>query len=97
MPLVLSVGVYLHDLLSLTHGTNEASFSMRNYFSTRSVWDERLSGFERRRSSSRRATRESSVLYLRAGAVKLTVVNAAGKEAVVEILGPGDFFGRTVL
>ena len=33
------------------------------------------------------------VMYLRAGAVKLTVVNAAGKEAVVEILGPGDFFG----
>jgi CRP/FNR family cyclic AMP-dependent transcriptional regulator len=33
------------------------------------------------------------VMYLREGAVKLTVVNTAGKEAVVEILGPGDFFG----
>ena len=32
-------------------------------------------------------------MYLRAGAVNLTVVNKAGKEAVVEILGPGDFFG----
>ena len=34
-----------------------------------------------------------NVMYIRAGAVKLTVVNKAGKEAVVEILGPGDFFG----
>ena len=32
-------------------------------------------------------------MYLREGAVKLTVVNTAGKEAVVEILGPGDFLG----
>ena len=33
------------------------------------------------------------VMYLRAGAAKLAVVNKAGKEAVLEILGPGDFFG----
>jgi CRP/FNR family cyclic AMP-dependent transcriptional regulator len=35
-----------------------------------------------------------SVLYLQSGAVKLTVVNEVGKEAVVAILGPGDFFGE---
>jgi CRP-like cAMP-binding protein len=33
------------------------------------------------------------VMYIREGRVKLTVVNTAGKEVVVEILGPGDFFG----
>ena len=33
------------------------------------------------------------VIYIQEGGVKLTVVNTAGKEAVVEILGPGDFFG----
>jgi len=32
-------------------------------------------------------------MYIREGRVKLTVVNTAGKEVVVEILGPGDFFG----
>jgi CRP-like cAMP-binding protein len=36
----------------------------------------------------------SSVLYLQSGGVKLTVVNEVGKEAVVAILGPGDFFGE---
>jgi CRP/FNR family transcriptional regulator, cyclic AMP receptor protein len=35
-----------------------------------------------------------SVIYLQSGGVKLTVVNEAGKEAVVAILGPGDFFGE---
>jgi CRP-like cAMP-binding protein len=35
-----------------------------------------------------------SVLYLQAGGVKLTIVNDVGKEAVIAILGPGDFFGE---
>lgn len=38
-----------------------------------------------------------SVLYIQKGGVKLTVVNAVGKEAVVAILGPGDFFGEGCL
>jgi CRP-like cAMP-binding protein len=33
-------------------------------------------------------------VYLQSGSVKLTVVNEVGKEAVVAILGPGDFFGE---
>ena len=35
-----------------------------------------------------------SVMYLQSGGVKLTVANEVGKEAVVAILGPGDFFGE---
>ena len=38
-----------------------------------------------------------NVLYLQKGGVKLTVVNEVGKEAVVAILGPGDFFGEGCL
>jgi CRP/FNR family transcriptional regulator, cyclic AMP receptor protein len=33
------------------------------------------------------------VLYIQTGGIKLTVVNEVGKEAVVGVLGPGDFFG----
>jgi CRP-like cAMP-binding protein len=36
-----------------------------------------------------------SVMYIQEGGVKLTVVNETGKEAVVAILGQGDFFGET--
>jgi len=33
------------------------------------------------------------VMYIQQGGVKLSVVNATGKEAVVATLKPGDFFG----
>jgi len=39
----------------------------------------------------------ANVLYLQQGSVKLSVLNRAGKEAVVAILGPGDFFGEGCL
>jgi CRP/FNR family cyclic AMP-dependent transcriptional regulator len=35
----------------------------------------------------------SSVMYVQKGGVKLSAVNEVGKEAVLAILGPGDFFG----
>ncbi len=35
-----------------------------------------------------------SVLYIQKGGVRLSVVNEVGKEAIVAILGPGDFFGE---
>jgi CRP-like cAMP-binding protein len=38
-----------------------------------------------------------SVMYVQEGGVKLSVVNEGGKEAVVAILGPGDFFGEGCL
>jgi len=38
-----------------------------------------------------------SVMYLQEGRVKLTVVSEGGKEAVVAILVPGDFFGEGCL
>ncbi len=37
------------------------------------------------------------VMYIQKGAVRLSVVNEAGKEAVVAVLGPGDFFGEGCL
>src|SRR6202166_4127999 len=39
----------------------------------------------------------TSVMYVQEGGVKLSVVNEVGKEAVVAILGPGDFFGEGCL
>lgn len=37
------------------------------------------------------------VLYIRAGGVKLSVLSKTGREAVVAMLGPGDFFGEGCL
>jgi CRP-like cAMP-binding protein len=38
-----------------------------------------------------------TVMYIQQGGVKLSVVNGVGKEAVVAMLGPGDFFGEGCL
>jgi CRP/FNR family cyclic AMP-dependent transcriptional regulator len=38
-----------------------------------------------------------SVLYIQEGAVKLSVRSHGGKEAIVAMLGPGDFFGERAL
>src|SRR5688572_27819202 len=42
-------------------------------------------------------TPATSVYYLQDGGVKLSVLSAAGKEAVVAMLGPGDFLGEGCL
>ena len=39
----------------------------------------------------------NSVFYVHEGGVKLSVLSAAGKEAVVAMLGPGDFLGEGCL
>ena len=39
----------------------------------------------------------ADVFYLQQGSVKLSVLSRTGKEAVVAILGPGDFFGEGCL
>ena len=39
----------------------------------------------------------NSVFYVQTGGVKLSVLSVTGKEAVVAMLGPGDFFGEGCL
>ena len=38
-----------------------------------------------------------SVMYIRKGGIKISVLSKTGKEAVVAMLGPGDFFGEGAL
>ena len=39
----------------------------------------------------------TEVMYLQQGAVKLTVLSQTGKEAIISVLKPGDFFGEGCL
>lgn len=41
--------------------------------------------------------RATAMYYIRTGKVKLTICSPAGKQAVVAILGPGDYFGECSL
>jgi len=49
------------------------------------------------RSIFRQGQPADSLFYLRRGKVKLTVMSRQGKEAIVALLGPGEFFGEGCL
>jgi CRP/FNR family cyclic AMP-dependent transcriptional regulator len=53
--------------------------------------------FPAKETISHQGNPANHVLYIQEGGVKLTVVNESGKEAVVAILGSGDFFGEGCL
>jgi CRP/FNR family cyclic AMP-dependent transcriptional regulator len=57
----------------------------------------RIVRFGRSRVVFAQGTPADSVFYLQDGGVKLSVLSSAGKEAVVALLGPGDFFGEGCL
>jgi len=54
----------------------------------------KVAEFRRGESIYSQGEAADSVMYIQRGSVKLTVVNETGKEAVVAIFGPGDFFGE---
>src|SRR5580658_6519641 len=54
----------------------------------------RVEEFRKKQTIFAQGDAADSVLYVQKGSVKLTVVNESGKEAVVAIFGPGEFFGE---
>lgn len=54
----------------------------------------KVAEFRRGESVYSQGQAANSVMYVQKGGVKFTVVNGSGKEAVVAMFGPGDFFGE---
>jgi len=57
----------------------------------------RIVEFKRKQVIYTQGDPADNVLYIQHGGVKLCVINEVGKEAVVAMLGPGDFFGEGCL
>ena len=57
----------------------------------------KVDNFRKKQTVFAQGDSAKNVMYIQEGGVKLTVVNETGKEAVVAILGPGDFFGEGCL
>jgi CRP-like cAMP-binding protein len=57
----------------------------------------RVARFRRNEAIFSQGDEATSILYIQKGGVKVTVVNKAGREAIVAILGPGDFLGESCL
>jgi CRP/FNR family cyclic AMP-dependent transcriptional regulator len=90
------------ELMKRGKGGSKRVSLKRGEFDARAFLDS--AGVSRRVRQFKRAdivfsqgTPADSVMYIQEGAVKITAVNEAGKEAIITILGPGDFFGEGCL
>src|SRR6202046_2853499 len=76
--------------------TQKLAFDAQTFLDSAGV-SRNIKEFKRAEAVYAQGDAAESVLYLQSGGVKLTVINEVGKEAVVAILGPGDFFGEGCL
>lgn len=75
---------------------SQSNFDLRVFLDTAGV-ARSVKEFKRGEIVYSQGESAKSVVYLQEGGVKLAVISEAGKEAVVAILGPGDFFGEGCL
>jgi CRP/FNR family cyclic AMP-dependent transcriptional regulator len=73
-----------------------SAFDVKSFLESNGL-GRRVVKFEIKETVFAQGDRAKTVMYIQEGGVKLTVVNESGKEAVVAILGPGDFFGEGCL
>jgi CRP/FNR family cyclic AMP-dependent transcriptional regulator len=84
------------DKKSKTKSAKKGEFDAQAFLDSAGV-ARRVKAFKRAELIYSQGDAAMSVMYLQEGAVKLSVVSEVGKEAVVAILGPGDFFGEGCL
>jgi CRP/FNR family cyclic AMP-dependent transcriptional regulator len=73
-----------------------AVFDVQAFLDTTGV-ARRIVEYQRKATIYLQGDSSKHVMYIQKGAVKLSIVNEVGKEAVVAMLGPGDFFGEGCL
>ena len=71
-------------------------FDVEGFLTSSSV-AKTIAQFSRGESIFTQGDDATHVLYIRSGGVKLSVLSKNGREAVVAMLGPGDFFGEGCL
>ena len=75
---------------------NKFPFDLRAFLETASA-TRKIIKFRKSEKIYSQGDSAKGVKYIQEGGVKLSVINADGKEAVLAILGPGDFFGEGCL
>ena len=77
----------------ITKNGNHGSFNAQKFLDTSGV-ARKVKEYHRGESIYSQGDAASTVMYIQQGGVKLSVVNGSGKEAVVAMFGPTDFFGE---
>ena len=84
------------SIKSKRKSTHKRAFDAQAFLDSAGV-ARRVVEYRRSRKIYSQGDPATSVMFLQKGRVKLSVVNETGKEAVVAILGPGDFLGEGCL
>jgi CRP-like cAMP-binding protein len=74
----------------------KSTFGMQAFFDSASV-SKKVAEVRRNEAIFRQGDSPRHIFFIQKGGVKLSVLNNVGKEAVVGILGPGEFFGEGCL
>lgn len=77
----------------LKNNRNGDSFNAQDFLDTAGV-ARKVSEYRRNESIYSQGDAAETVMYVQNGGVKLSVVNGSGREAVVAMFGPTDFFGE---
>ncbi len=77
-------------------GKRANSFNVQAFLDSAGL-SKRIADYGRAETIFTQGDRCDSVMYIQQGGVKLSVLSKTGREAVVAMLGPGDFFGEGCL
>jgi CRP/FNR family transcriptional regulator, cyclic AMP receptor protein len=77
-------------------GRRSVVFNARAFLDSSGI-EKTIVGFERGKTIFTQGDACEDVCYIQSGGVKLSVLSKGGREAVVAMLGPGDFFGEGCL
>ena len=77
-------------------GNAKKAFNARDFLDSAGV-ARKVTEFKKKETIFSQGDPCRNVFYIQKGGVRLSVVNEIGKEAVVAVLGPGDFFGEGCL
>jgi CRP/FNR family cyclic AMP-dependent transcriptional regulator len=85
-----------------TEGSSPLKSNTKRVFNAQEFLDSagvarKVSEFKKKETIFSQGDPCKNVFYIQKGGVRLSVVNETGKEAVVAVLGPGDFFGEGCL
>lgn len=75
------------------HGAGVTAFSAQEFLASAGL-AKKIVEYRRDETIYSQGDPGNSVMYIQDGGVKLSVVSKSGREAVVAMLGPGDFFGE---
>jgi CRP/FNR family cyclic AMP-dependent transcriptional regulator len=76
--------------------SNKLAFDLRAFLDTAGL-SRKIMKFPKSEAVYSQGDTARGVNYIQEGAVRLSVINESGKEAVIAVLGPGDFFGEGCL